>query len=373
MLFLPKALSHRPLSQFKYFFSPTYLFSASKKKRPIPIENAEHINQHSLIPASENPVVVYVKEMVHTVKLGSKKSYADFKLYRSIRRIKKGKPGLWTAFELHEVRRIKKEVIKLIPFSVFMIVPFAEFVLPFYIILFPNAYPTHFLTPNQKKNKTKTVEKYQSDAQAILLDQLRSVLILNGVDIHDLLEKDVNKQRKLLEENKDFLEHHLDLRQMNSDNLLLLCKLFATETITGTHLLTEILKHTVNSPRYILNLLCFITRSKKRFQWTHLFFNYQVKLNFFPLEFFKKKLLLYQIEKNIKELRAQDSAYLAHGFDYTTAEVNPDFLIDFGRERGFRCQEDDEIEEWAKGFLSWVKGNMSNNLYIWHCVLNYKV
>lgn len=345
-------------------------FSFSKKKKPI--ISTPTPDPHAIVAAESNQVVVYVKEMIHTIKIGSKKSYSDFQLFRKTRKIRKT-PESYTAYELHEIRRIKAEFIKLIPFSVFMIVPFAEFVLPFYILFFPNAYPSHFLTGNQKKEKLKKIEKKQLESQKILLEMLRATLIANGVDIHDLLEKDVNIQRKLLNENRDFLQFHLDYRKFDSDNLLLLTKLFAMETITGTHVATEIVKHTINLPRYIINLLLFIVRSKTRLKWTHWIFNYEVKFNFFPLEFFKRRLLLAQIEKNIKEIRKQDLAYSLHGFDYSTAEINPDFLNDFARERGFRSTDEDEIDEFpTKMWLPFVKHQISNNLYVWNCVLNFK-
>lgn len=52
------------------------------------------------------------------------------------------------------MRRIKKDAIKLIPFSFFLIVPMMEVLIPPYIFLFPNAFPTHFL-PHDAAAKKK--------------------------------------------------------------------------------------------------------------------------------------------------------------------------------------------------------------------------
>jgi hypothetical protein len=65
--------------------------------------------------------------------------------------------------------------------------------------------------------------------------------------------------------------------------------------ITGTHVVNTIYKHTVNLPKYLTNLFFWITRSKKRVEFDHKFFKMEIKLNFFPFENLKKKLLILQI------------------------------------------------------------------------------
>lgn len=53
-----------------------------------------------------------------------------------------------TAFMLSEITRIKKDLLKFIPFSFFLVVPGAELLLPPYLYLFPNAFPTTYLFDN---------------------------------------------------------------------------------------------------------------------------------------------------------------------------------------------------------------------------------
>ena len=358
----------------KLNFSQACCF-AKKRKAAAEKEPEPSHDQHALVPAQENKVVVYVKEMYHTIKQGGKKSWEDVKLYRRVLKQKSRNITLWTAYELHEIRRIKKEIWKLVPFTFFIVVPFAEFLLPAYILLFPNAYPTHFFTPHQKKEKIKKLEKKQYDSQKVLIDYFKSSLIANSVDIHDVLEKDIDKLRKLFEENKEFIENRLNLRNMDSETLLHFVDYMNIEIITGTHLINEIIRYAIHMPRYIVNIFLFIIRSKKRLTWNYWVLNYQIKANFLPFEYLKKKLILFQIERNIKHLKSQDAAFDQYGFDYGSSEINPDFMLDFGRERGFRSAEEDdvEVEEFVKKhWIPYTKVPLTNTMYIWHTVLNFR-
>jgi hypothetical protein len=62
--------------------------------------------------------------------------------------------------------------------------------------------------------------------------------------------------------------------------------------ITGTHVVNTIYKHTVNLPKYLINLFLWITKSKKRVEFDYKFFRMEIKLNYLPFEYFKKKLLI---------------------------------------------------------------------------------
>jgi len=46
-------------------------------------------------------------------------------------------------------------MIKFIPFSFFLVVPLSEFILPAYLIVFPNSIPSQFLGDDKKTKKFK--------------------------------------------------------------------------------------------------------------------------------------------------------------------------------------------------------------------------
>ncbi len=208
------------------------------------------------------------------------------------------------------------------------------------------------------------------------MDYLKSALIVNSADIHDLLEKDIIKLRKLLEDNKKFVETNLNLKSMDSDTLIHFANFLNIEIITGTHLINEIIKYSIHLPRIIMNLFLFLTRAKKRITWSYWLLNYNIKSNFFPFEYLKKRLLLSQIERNIRHLKNQDTAFDQYGFDYASSDINPDFMLDFGRERGFKSAEEDDIEVeefFKKNWIPYTKTPMTNTIYLWQTVLNYKI
>lgn len=47
--------------------------------------------------------------------------------------------------------------MKMLPFSFFLIVPFAEFGLPLYLLLFPNSIPSQFISHEDQEKKLKAM------------------------------------------------------------------------------------------------------------------------------------------------------------------------------------------------------------------------
>ncbi len=52
----------------------------------------------------------------------------------------------YTIGEYLKVQQVKMDLIKFIPYSLFLTVPFMELLLPPYLLLFPNSLPSQFLT-----------------------------------------------------------------------------------------------------------------------------------------------------------------------------------------------------------------------------------
>lgn len=74
---------------------------------------------------------------------GTKDLWNDVKWMWNLHKTKK-KSEL-TGYEIGELQRIKIDMIKFIPYSVILVVPFAEFSLPIILWLFPNAVPSFYL------------------------------------------------------------------------------------------------------------------------------------------------------------------------------------------------------------------------------------
>lgn len=50
-----------------------------------------------------------------------------------------------------KIRQVKKDFIKFVPFSFFLIVPGAELALPAWIMIFPNSIPSQFLSDKERE------------------------------------------------------------------------------------------------------------------------------------------------------------------------------------------------------------------------------
>jgi hypothetical protein len=83
------------------------------------------------------------REMKYTIVQGMKDIWRDSKWVMNLN--KKKTKHQFTGLEIKTRARIIVDLIKFIPYSVILTVPFAELALPFMLWLYPNCVPSHFL------------------------------------------------------------------------------------------------------------------------------------------------------------------------------------------------------------------------------------
>lgn len=104
--------------------------------------------------------------------------FIDVKIsWKYLMRVLKG--DALTRREKKQLLRTSADVFRLVPFSVFIIVPFMEFTLPIFLKLFPNMLPSTFQTANEKEAKTKTALKVKLE-MAKFLQQTLDEMALKG-------------------------------------------------------------------------------------------------------------------------------------------------------------------------------------------------
>lgn len=104
--------------------------------------------------------------------------FIDVKIsWNLLMRILKGEA--LTRREKKQLVRTSSDVFRLVPFSVFIIVPFMEFTLPIFLKLFPNMLPSTFQTANEKEAKIKTSLKVKLE-MAKFLQQTLDEMALKG-------------------------------------------------------------------------------------------------------------------------------------------------------------------------------------------------
>lgn len=121
--------------------------------------------------------------------------------------------------EKKQLVRTTSDVFRLVPFSVFIIVPFMEFTLPIFLKLFPNMLPSTFQTANEREAKLKTSLKVKLE-MAKFLQQTLDEMALKG-----------NGHQS--QTAKEFAEFFLKIRssgqQASNEDILRFSKLFEDE------------------------------------------------------------------------------------------------------------------------------------------------
>ena len=71
-------------------------------------------------------------------------------------------------------------MVKFIPYSVILVVPFAELSLPIILWLYPNAVPSFYLFDTAEDKRIEHYEQIQYDSHRFLIDRLTRTTVLTG-------------------------------------------------------------------------------------------------------------------------------------------------------------------------------------------------
>lgn len=178
---------------------------------------------------------------VHGAKLFGKETALSTRLmYKSLVRREK-----LNRRENIQLARTFQDLLRLIPFSVFIIVPFMELLLPVAIKYFPNLLPSTFEEKEYKQEKRVKTERLQLEAarkihgsfqasESLKLDDLFKMLHLSGQSI---ATTDIVKVAKSLP--------RLDVESLNRAQLVLICQYLGLNTIGPSYYLQNQLRATL--------------------------------------------------------------------------------------------------------------------------------
>ncbi|KAK1938423.1 putative LETM1-like protein [Babesia divergens] len=212
-----------------------------------------------------------VKHTVHWCKTGFRLYFANVKVsyYILLKRLK-GHPMRYNERKL--LMKTLNDALKMVPFSFFIIVPFAEFLLPVAIRLFPQMLPSTFRTDNSKSDdylqkkllaKKELAQFFQELVQErtnqILQEELDSSLKTKMEALKDFQERILNKEdldinpflscNELLVFSKIF-KKEFKLDQMNLETLKVMCKLLGiTPFSMRTHVVLQLRHHLLKIQR----------------------------------------------------------------------------------------------------------------------------
>ncbi|XP_026156022.1 mitochondrial proton/calcium exchanger protein isoform X2 [Mastacembelus armatus] len=160
---------------------------------------------------------------------------------------------LWTVLNGHALSRRERrqflrtcaDVFRLLPFLVFIIVPFMEFLLPVALKLFPNMLPSTFETQSKKEERLKKELRVKLEMAKFLQDTIEEIALRNKAaqgnvteefstffqKIRDSGERPSNEQ--IIKFSKLF-EDELTLDNLTRPQLVALCRLLELQSI-GTN------------------------------------------------------------------------------------------------------------------------------------------
>ncbi|GJP52376.1 hypothetical protein CLOM_g11497 [Closterium sp. NIES-68] len=95
-----------------------------------------------------------IKHGAHHYWVGSKLLWADIRISSRLM-LKAANGKALTRRERQQLTRTSADIFRLVPFAVFVIVPFLEFLLPLALRLFPNMLPSTFQDKNKEEEKLK--------------------------------------------------------------------------------------------------------------------------------------------------------------------------------------------------------------------------
>ncbi|GIX64314.1 LETM1 family protein [Babesia caballi] len=216
-------------------------------------------------------IVDGVKHTIHWCKTGFRLYFANVKVsyYILLKRLK-GHPMRYNERKL--LMNTLNDALKLLPFSFFLIVPFAELLLPVAIRLFPQMLPSTFRTDNSKSDdylqkkllaKKELAQFFQELVQErtnqILQEELDSSLKTKMEALKDFQERILNKKDRdvnpFLSSNEllvfaKIFKKEFKLDQMNLETLKVMCKLLGiTPFSMRSHVVLQLRHHLLKIQR----------------------------------------------------------------------------------------------------------------------------
>lgn len=352
-------------------------------------------------------VMDHVKVALHHVKKGFQLVGTDTVYLARLLKEKQLREDSYTVYELRERRRISKDLVKFVPYSIFMSVPFLEVFLPVYMVLFPNSMPTQFMFESQVGKKTADLVEAQEDAyekiipllpkfaNVIGLDPLKFVesikVILDreGKDKDRLFYKISDFESKITQFVKDYKtmskkeRNFHSINQMSSYELEQTAKLLCLDYIPGYNLMNNIMWTGTRLPLVTFNFFAGLIyklrlkRNKSLAPFTPIDYMaytipaFKFRFDMAPMSYVKRILLKNQINFHLSHVKRQDRQ-LAKDLDQLDSLPLSE-LASMARQRGISLEKDEDIKLFLKKYwipLS-VNSDLGGDALVWISFMRY--
>eukprot|EP01038_Epipyxis_sp_PR26KG_P006148 gene6148-8475_t len=162
-----------------------------------------------------------VVEVMHHYWLGSKLLWSEVKVARHILgRIAKG--HAMTRRERMQLIRTSTDIFRLVPFAIFVIVPFMEFLLPFALKIFPNMLPSTFQDSLKKEENMKKELQMRLAVAKFMQETLQEMAIKKKKEFN-------NTESSGAKELVDFIERARLGEPLPNETVIRIAQLFEDE------------------------------------------------------------------------------------------------------------------------------------------------
>ena len=210
-------------------------------------------------------------------------------------------------FERRKVRQVKEDVIKFVPFSLFLIIPGGELFIPPYLMIFPNSMPSQFMDSGQRNKKFKEIKQKRDEAAKKLMISYPNYF------------KDLRKDDHVLEEDREIIEKFAaDLKKpylLPTDLLVYkqIFKRYATFGFFPVDKLEKIAQFLGIEPVTGFNTINNILG----------IFRLRISLTTPGIEFIARKILARELNMYINRIRQEDTILSFEPLDsYTEEQIN---------------------------------------------------
>lgn len=255
------------LSSYRNFSVSTKLFDQPSSKVEVTVqtiktkqkEKEEAMKKDLEAPITakildtQKPVVVkksikqkIMDELIHYYH-GFRLLFIDINICRKlVWRVLKGKK--LTRREHRLLVRTTSDLFRLVPFSIFIVVPFMEFLLPFFIKFFPGMLPSTFQTAKEREDRLKQSLQVKLEVAKFLQKTLDEMAVQNkehkseeAKDFAEFFKKVKDpyqyvRSEEIIKYSKQF-DDEITLDSLSRDQLTAICRILELHTIGTTNLL----------------------------------------------------------------------------------------------------------------------------------------
>lgn len=242
-----------------------------------------------------------------------------------------------TIREKHKMTVTKSDLLKMIPFSFFIIVPGAELTLPIFLYLFPNMIPSAFISKTKEEKKII----HMLDSRNVYAEYLRKFMMKkagaeNGnKELADLLLKDPQSLSKvrLIEYQSEF-RRLFRFTDMDTQTLINVCRILTIEPLTGFRLIGRLIVDPY------LKLKGFFTKEYQTDPWAP---------KSMIIDSISRFIVSYQLLTHLKRIREDDYLLLVDDYD----DLDKDSITKCCRERAIETESTtnsrlyQELKDWV--------------------------